>query len=63
MAAARAHAALESRDYVIPDDVAGLATVVLAHRVLPSVDAQLARKDATSIVKALVSQVAVPARR
>src|SRR5262249_7361587 len=33
LAAARAHAALEGRDYVVPDDVQALAGPVLAHRI------------------------------
>jgi MoxR-like ATPase len=34
--AARAYAALDGRDYVIPDDVQALATPVLAHRLHPA---------------------------
>jgi MoxR-like ATPase len=34
--ACRAYAALEGREYVIPDDVQALAVPVLAHRLLPS---------------------------
>ena len=30
---------MDGRDYVIPDDVQGLATQVLAHRLLPTVEA------------------------
>ncbi|HSJ19780.1 MAG TPA: MoxR family ATPase, partial [Nocardioidaceae bacterium] len=37
--AAKASAAMDGRDYVIPDDVLGLATQVLAHRLLPTVEA------------------------
>jgi MoxR-like ATPase len=33
LAAARAHAALQGRDYVVPDDVQALAGPVLAHRI------------------------------
>src|SRR5207248_2265147 len=33
--ACRAYAALEGRDFVIPDDVQALAVPVLAHRLLP----------------------------
>jgi MoxR-like ATPase len=35
--ACRAYAALEERDYVIPDDVQALAVPVLAHRLLPAI--------------------------
>ena len=33
--AARAHAALQGRDFVLPDDVQALAQPVLAHRIKP----------------------------
>ena len=59
----RAAAALAGRDYVSPDDVAGLATSVLAHRVLPSTDAQLARRTVDDVVAHLVATVHLPDRR
>lgn len=59
----RASAALAGRDYVNPDDVAGLAVQVLAHRVIPSADAQLARRSAADIVAACTRGVALPDRR
>ena len=61
--AGRAHAALAGRDYVSPDDISMLAPFVLAHRVLPSTDAQLARRTVTEIVGAAVSSVQIPDRR
>ena len=39
--AARARAALDGRDYVIPDDVKALAPAVLRHRVLLSAAAEI----------------------
>ena len=39
--AARAAAALDGRDYVLPDDLQALAVPVLAHRLLPPAEAQL----------------------
>ena len=39
--AAKAAAAMRGRDYVLPDDVHGLARPVLAHRLLPSVEAAM----------------------
>jgi MoxR-like ATPase len=59
----RAAAALAGRDYVTPDDVAGLAAVVLAHRVLPSTDAQLARRTVSDIISHAVGSVHIPDRR
>jgi MoxR-like ATPase len=61
--ASRAAAALAGRDYVSPDDVAGLATAVLAHRVLPSTDAQLARRTVDDIVAHLIASVHLPDHR
>ena len=40
--AARAAAALDGRDYVLPDDLQALAVPVLAHRLLPTAEAQIA---------------------
>ena len=51
------------RDYVNPDDVASLAVSVLAHRVLPSTDAQLARRTVSDVIGHAVSSVHVPDRR
>jgi MoxR-like ATPase len=59
--AARAHAALEGRDHVIPDDVQVLATAVLAHRLMPSSETQLARRTTAEVVADLLRQVPVPA--
>ena len=59
--ASRAHAALEGRDHVIPDDVQLLATAVLAHRLMPSSETQLARRTTAEVVADLLRQVPVPA--
>jgi MoxR-like ATPase len=56
----RAHAAMDGRDYVSPDDVAALAGAVLAHRVLPSTEAQLARHSVADIIDSIVRSVPVP---
>ena len=59
--AAKARAALQDRDYVLPDDVKQLAVPVLAHRLLPTAEAQIGRRDATEIVAARSSaRVPVP---
>jgi MoxR-like ATPase len=39
--AAKAWAAISGRDYVIPDDVRELAPTILAHRLLPTVEAAM----------------------
>lgn len=58
--AARATAALDNRDYVLPDDIQALAVAVLAHRLLPTADAQIGRRTAEQIVIELVRRVPVP---
>ncbi|MFN2521950.1 MAG: AAA family ATPase [Mycobacteriales bacterium] len=59
--AARAQAALEGRDYVLPDDVQDLAGPVLAHRLLPTAEAQVARRTPEAVVADLVARTALPA--
>ncbi|WP_407670020.1 AAA family ATPase [Nonomuraea solani] len=61
--AARAHAALSGRDYVIPDDLQDLAIPVLAHRLLPSVEAQGQRRLPEQVVTDLIRRVPVPDTR
>jgi len=59
--AARAYSALEDRDYVLPDDVKTVAGDVLAHRLLPSSETQLARRSTRDVVAELLVRVPVPA--
>ncbi|WP_376771727.1 AAA family ATPase [Nonomuraea soli] len=61
--AARAHAALSNRDYVIPDDLQELAVPVLAHRLLPSVEAHGQRRTPDQVVSELIRRVPVPETR
>ena len=53
-------AALDDRDYVLPDDVQSLAVSVLSHRLLPTAEAQIGRRDTADIVTDIVGQVPVP---
>ncbi|MDG4796546.1 MoxR family ATPase [Micromonospora sp. WMMD1082] len=57
---ARAVAALDGRDYVLPDDLQVLAVPVLAHRIIPTADAQLARRTTDAIVADLVHRLPLP---
>ncbi|MGN9808701.1 AAA family ATPase [Micromonospora sp. BQ11] len=57
---ARAVAALDGRDYVLPDDLQVLAVPVLAHRIIPTADAQLARRTTDAIVSDLVHRLPLP---
>jgi MoxR-like ATPase len=59
--AGRAIAALEERDYVLPDDLQALAEPVLAHRLLLSADAQIARRPVTAVLADILAAVPVPA--
>ncbi|MFC5182347.1 AAA family ATPase [Actinomadura harenae] len=61
--AARAYAALDDRDYVLPDDVQELAVPVLAHRLLPSAEAQVERRRPEHVVTELVHRLPVPSPR
>jgi MoxR-like ATPase len=61
--ASRASAALDGRDHVLPDDVQALAEPVLAHRLLPTADAQLARRSVSDVLADVLARVPVPASR
>jgi MoxR-like ATPase len=57
---AKAHAALDGRDFVLPDDVQVLATPVLAHRLIATPEAQVAGRTPETLVADLVSRVPLP---
>ena len=58
--ASRARAALEGRDYVIPDDAKALALPTLRHRVILSPAAEIEGRKVDQAVAALIEQVAAP---
>ncbi|MEU4221701.1 MoxR family ATPase [Actinoplanes sp. NPDC026623] len=58
--AARAMAALAGRDFVTPDDVKDVAVPVLAHRLVRTPEAELARRDAGTVVTELLASIPVP---
>jgi MoxR-like ATPase len=60
---ARAVAALEGRDYVNPDDMQSLAVPVLAHRIIPTAEAQLGRRTTDAIVSEIVHRLPLPVDR
>ena len=60
--AARAVAALEGRDHVLPDDVQQVILPVLSHRLLLSGESQLARRSAEDVLREIVRRVPVAAR-
>ena len=60
LAASRARAFLQGRDFVQPDDVKAVAMQVLAHRLVLSAEARLQRASAEAILKELILKVKVP---
>jgi MoxR-like ATPase len=61
--AAKARAAMQGRHHVLPDDVQDLVVPVLAHRLLPSADAQLARRTPDDVLAGLLATVPIPRAR
>lgn len=60
LAASRARAFLQGRDFVKPDDVKAVAMQVLAHRLVLSAEARLQRASAEAVLKELILKVKVP---
>ncbi|MEQ4498306.1 AAA family ATPase, partial [Nocardioides kribbensis] len=58
--AAKAYAAIEGRDYVVPDDLQLLARTVLAHRLLPSVEAAMNGRTTEAVLDRILAGVPVP---
>ena len=58
--AARARAALEGRDYVIPDDVKALALPALRHRVILSPAAEIDGRKVDDALGTMIAQVEAP---
>ena len=59
--AAKAWAALDGRDYVIPDDVQALTGPVLAHRLLLTADASIGGRSPEDVLTKVVTAVPIPA--
>jgi MoxR-like ATPase len=60
--AGKAYAALDGRDFVIPDDVQVLAVPVLAHRLLPTAEALVGRQLPEKVLAQIVERLPLPAR-
>lgn len=58
--AARVRAALQERNYVIPDDVKALATATLRHRLLLSPAAEIEGKLVEDLVAGLIEETEAP---
>jgi MoxR-like ATPase len=59
--ASQAWAALEGRDYVIPDDVKHTAVSILAHRLILSPESEMRGLTGDAVIKELLNQVPVNA--
>lgn len=57
---ARAWAAMEGRDYVIPDDIKFLAEPALAHRLITSPAARIKGVNSEEVIKEILNTVPVP---
>lgn len=58
--ASQAWAAIQGRDFVIPDDVKKLAVPVLAHRLITDIQSQYRGKDSSIIINEILNSVPVP---
>ncbi|MDD2241255.1 MAG: MoxR family ATPase [Kiritimatiellae bacterium] len=58
--AARAHAFLQGRGYVTPQDVKSIAPDVLRHRIIPSFEAEAEEITADTLVTTLLNELPVP---
>jgi MoxR-like ATPase len=60
MRAARAYAAAEERDFVVPDDVKVLAAPALAHRIIVTADAVMTGRSTEVVLQEILAEVPVP---
>jgi MoxR-like ATPase len=61
--AAKASAAMDGRDYVVPDDVQSLAGAVLTHRLLPTVEASMSGRTTDAALAHILAGVPMPDSR
>jgi MoxR-like ATPase len=61
--ASQAFAALQGRNYVIPDDVKLLTVPVLAHRIIAKTEARLKGRSMEALINEIVSNVPVPVEK
>jgi MoxR-like ATPase len=58
--ASQALAAVRGREYVLPDDIQGLAHPVWVHRLIPSAQSRLRGRSVANLFAEIISQVPVP---
>ncbi len=61
MRTGQSRAALQGREYVLPDDVKALAAPVLCHRLIPKPEARIRPDEVASVVSEILDQMSVPA--
>jgi MoxR-like ATPase len=59
----QARAAIQNRDYVIPDDIKALAMVTLAHRLIISPSARIKNVDPRAVIQEILDSTPVPGAR
>lgn len=57
---AKASAALDGRDFVVPDDIKGVAVACLAHRVTPKSEALVRGRTQRDIIERILDETPVP---
>jgi len=60
LAAARGHAFLQGRGYVVPEDVKSVAPDVLRHRVLLTYEAEAENVTSDQVISRILERVEVP---
>lgn len=60
MKVAKGYAAIDNRDYVVPDDVKKAALPVLTHRIMLTSSAKIKKNAAENVIKEILDNVAVP---
>ncbi|MBC7236468.1 MAG: MoxR family ATPase, partial [Chloroflexi bacterium] len=56
----QALAAIQGRDFVLPDDIKALAEVTLAHRIIVSPSARIKNVDTREVIQEILDTVPVP---
>ena len=60
MKVAKGYAAIDNRDYVMPDDVKKAALPVLTHRIMLTSSAKIKKNAAENVIKEIIEAVPVP---
>ncbi len=58
--AAQANAAINGRDYVIPEDIKSLAADILKHRIIIRSETKLKNVRPENIIEKILTNIAVP---